>query len=133
MQCAALMRFFVNDAATTEIYTRSLHDALPIWRRRRRHGRHPPGRGRRRGRERWADAPVARYAPRLWTTIRLPTSREGGCRASAREAAVPPYRGPAGDRRADDEKVLSPVGDQPTRDGGDAGGASGRARRGRSA
>src|SRR3712207_7941820 len=24
--------FFFNDTATTEIYTRSLHDALPIWR-----------------------------------------------------------------------------------------------------
>src|SRR4051812_49984632 len=28
--------FFFNDTATTEIYTLSLHDALPIWRRRRR-------------------------------------------------------------------------------------------------
>src|SRR5947207_6014398 len=26
---------FFNDPATTEIYTLSLHDALPIWRRRR--------------------------------------------------------------------------------------------------
>src|SRR3712207_9279752 len=25
-------RFFFNDTATTEIYTLSLHDALPIWR-----------------------------------------------------------------------------------------------------
>src|SRR6266446_4683888 len=25
------IRFFFNDAATTEIYTLSLHDALPIW------------------------------------------------------------------------------------------------------
>src|SRR3712207_7797958 len=25
------MFFFVNDTATTEIYTLSLHDALPIW------------------------------------------------------------------------------------------------------
>src|SRR3712207_8046953 len=30
--------FFFNDTATTEIYTLSLHDALPIWRSRRRHG-----------------------------------------------------------------------------------------------
>src|SRR2546427_6924682 len=29
--------FFFNDTATTEIYTLSLHDALPIWRWRRRH------------------------------------------------------------------------------------------------
>src|SRR3712207_8504171 len=32
--------FFFNDTATTEIYTLSLHDALPIW---------PRGRARRRG------------------------------------------------------------------------------------
>src|SRR3712207_7199061 len=25
------LRFFFNDTATTEIYTLSLHDALPIW------------------------------------------------------------------------------------------------------
>src|SRR2546426_10996672 len=36
--------FFFNDTATTEIYTLSLHDALPIWRRSR------PDRGLRRGR-----------------------------------------------------------------------------------
>src|SRR3712207_8407185 len=28
-----LIIFFFNDTATTEIYTLSLHDALPIWRR----------------------------------------------------------------------------------------------------
>src|SRR3712207_7979908 len=27
-----IMCFFFNDTATTEIYTLSLHDALPIWR-----------------------------------------------------------------------------------------------------
>src|SRR5438874_5568021 len=32
--------FFFNDPPTTEIYTLSLHDALPIWRHRAR----PPGR-----------------------------------------------------------------------------------------
>src|SRR2546430_8145554 len=39
--------FFFNDTATTEIYTLSLHDALPIWRRcigRRCVGRHGPAR-----------------------------------------------------------------------------------------
>src|SRR2546430_9137111 len=30
--------FFFNDTATTEIYTLSLHDALPIWAGRRRRG-----------------------------------------------------------------------------------------------
>src|SRR6202522_1324179 len=29
----AVVFFFFNDTATTEIYTLSLHDALPIWRR----------------------------------------------------------------------------------------------------
>src|SRR6266545_7911416 len=31
--------FFVNDAATTDIYTLSLHDALPIFAVQRQHGR----------------------------------------------------------------------------------------------
>src|SRR3712207_7245963 len=30
--CALFVCFFFNDTATTEIYTLSLHDALPIWR-----------------------------------------------------------------------------------------------------
>src|SRR2546427_5053458 len=29
--CRRLFFFFFNDTATTEIYTLSLHDALPIW------------------------------------------------------------------------------------------------------
>src|SRR5260370_27158238 len=29
--CLAYIIFFFNDTATTEIYTLSLHDALPIW------------------------------------------------------------------------------------------------------
>src|SRR2546426_2651147 len=33
--CALLFFFFFNDTATTEIYTLSLHDALPIWSTRR--------------------------------------------------------------------------------------------------
>src|SRR5471032_1533757 len=33
--------FFLNDTATTEIYTRSLHDALPIWIHSRGAGRPP--------------------------------------------------------------------------------------------
>src|SRR5215471_19794575 len=34
--------FFFNDTATTEIYTLSLHDALPISHRRRAHEHRPP-------------------------------------------------------------------------------------------
>src|SRR2546426_6549026 len=41
--------FFFNDTATTEIYTLSLHDALPIWRRPpRSSARSGRGRARRR-------------------------------------------------------------------------------------
>src|SRR3712207_8153958 len=44
--------FFFNDTATTEIYTLSLHDALPISDRPRVRGRAPGGVGRGRGRPR---------------------------------------------------------------------------------
>src|SRR4051812_49999231 len=64
--------FFFNDTATTEIYTLSLHDALPIWGTARRAGR--PAGGRRgcrtgssccrRGRRRH-DEPVDRKSTRL--------------------------------------------------------------------
>src|SRR3712207_9093881 len=37
--------FFFNDTATTEIYTLSLHDALPICRRARRRRLRPAARG----------------------------------------------------------------------------------------
>src|SRR5207253_9509780 len=48
--------FFFNDTATTEIYTLSLHDALPIWPRRRRRASCAPrsptcGRGAQRSEE----------------------------------------------------------------------------------
>src|ERR1044072_4763419 len=48
---------FFNDPATTEISTLSLHDALPIWRRRRRCGR-------RRDRTRGRSGARAGHAPR---------------------------------------------------------------------
>src|SRR2546429_9607124 len=44
------MIFFFNDTATTEIYTLSLHDALPIWRRRAGRTRGPRGPARAAGR-----------------------------------------------------------------------------------
>src|SRR5215216_6970126 len=53
--------FFFNDTATTEIYTLSLHDALPISRRRARpeFARHPAPRWR------WRSTPPRRVpAPR---------------------------------------------------------------------
>src|SRR3712207_7417673 len=60
--------FFFNDTATTEIYTLSLHDALPIsWARERRPGRGPPTARRRapcRSRRRPAAPRPARTGPR---------------------------------------------------------------------
>src|SRR5256885_9432751 len=51
MTLTSLHFFFFNDTATTEIYTLSLHDALPISRVRRRgggrHGRPGPAHARR--------------------------------------------------------------------------------------
>src|SRR3990170_8876052 len=41
-----LFFFFFNDTATTEIYTLSLHDALPIYPTRRRSAWWPSGSGR---------------------------------------------------------------------------------------
>src|SRR5690349_23721422 len=41
-----LIFFFFNDTATTELYTLSLHDALPICDRDARRARGLPGRGR---------------------------------------------------------------------------------------
>src|SRR5205809_3305858 len=43
--------FFFNDPATTEIYTLSLHDALPIFRR-ALHGENEPGANRHQGHHR---------------------------------------------------------------------------------
>src|SRR2546422_6796028 len=59
--------FFFNDTATTEIYTLSLHDALPISRRRRRA----------------ASAPASRRA-RAGTARPTPSPRPPGRRAAAR-------------------------------------------------
>src|SRR3712207_8560629 len=64
--------FFFNDTATTEIYTLSLHDALPI---------SESGRGRaRRGRRQLA---AAARALRLRPGARLSAPRRGGERRSA--------------------------------------------------
>src|SRR3712207_7866051 len=44
MQDGVERSFVFNDTATTEIYTLSLHDALPIWERRRERAPHVHGR-----------------------------------------------------------------------------------------
>src|SRR6266496_1001988 len=68
--CLLFCFFFFNDTATTEIYTLSLHDALPISRG------HPPGLASRTGRNR-------RPSPRRnhWT---LATSRRWAARSGGR-------------------------------------------------
>src|SRR5256885_7431722 len=48
--------FFFNDTATTEIYTLSLHDALPIYRHERRQARHADREEARDRRQRRAEA-----------------------------------------------------------------------------
>src|SRR3712207_8509622 len=66
--------FFFNDTATTEIYTLSLHDALPIWREFRR-----PLFGR--PRDPSTDAACAGIAVRRWTYVRgagLARRHDGG-------------------------------------------------------
>src|SRR5438034_11794744 len=50
---SSLFFFFFNDTATTEIYTLSLHDALPIW-------------ARKRGRSRRGSSGRARSAATSW-------------------------------------------------------------------
>src|SRR3712207_7272272 len=54
------MYFFFNDTATTEIYTLSLHDALPIWA-----AREPPAWVHQGQAPRWHPEPRARAAPPL--------------------------------------------------------------------
>src|SRR3712207_8532529 len=73
--------FFFNDTATTEIYTLSLHDALPIWRA-VAHGGRIPGRGGGVCRRECAAGTGGRQAPEAF---RGPAAvREGGDRKSTR-------------------------------------------------
>src|SRR2546429_9041043 len=82
--------FFFNDTATTEIYTLSLHDALPIWgrggprdaRRGRRRRECGPARGGGRGRGR-----------KLGPVRRRPGG--AGCLPCSRVVAAVPERGRA--------------------------------------
>src|SRR5437763_17126129 len=68
--------FFFNDTSTTEIYTLSLHDALPIW---------------------CGDRPVALDA-RLPPLLQLPRGRVPGVGVAG---AIPPEFHPAGRRAVD--------------------------------
>src|SRR3712207_8129676 len=67
-----LCLFFFNDTATTEIYTLSLHDALPIWHRRR------PGGGRCASRRVGRTAHRSSAARRGWETRAAPAASRPG-------------------------------------------------------
>src|SRR5256886_15092898 len=106
--------FFFNDTATTEIYTLSLHDALPIWRRpgdERLAGGRPRDRARRdaraplrRASHRLAGRPRGRAAPGARAGLRRPRrgAAPGGApsvpadRPAVRGGGAPP--GPRGPR-----------------------------------
>src|SRR5947209_16960649 len=64
LSCFMLFFFFI-DTATTEIYTLSLHDALPIWRARRARGHHAARPDRRRHRRQDGREPADRKSTRL--------------------------------------------------------------------
>src|SRR2546422_10481654 len=81
--------FFFNDTATTEIYTLSLHDALPISprRRRRRRARAAPARARRgRARDRRTRGTRSRR--------RAPVGDDRGTRSARQAAPHDPRRRP---------------------------------------
>src|SRR5438445_10219756 len=66
MYCVFVTAFFFNDTATTEIYTLSLHDALPISASRHRRawprpGRADPARGRIRSEEHTSELQSRQY------------------------------------------------------------------------
>src|SRR3712207_7167136 len=69
--------FFFNDTATTEIYTLSLHDALPISGSGGGQHAHP---GLRPARLR-QDAPARRLGPRVGRAVRLGDAGRGGRRS----------------------------------------------------
>src|SRR5688572_265478 len=85
--------FFFNDPPTTEIYTLSLHDALPIWR---------PGPGALHSRGR-ASARTSSRCPRRTTRRRARTRQcraSDGCTPAACASRTPRTRGcPSGNGR----------------------------------
>src|SRR6266704_6875525 len=89
-----LICFFFNDTATTEIYTLSLHDALPISARRLRARAGRPGRGLPRGPRR----PGGLSEPRIRHHPRHPPGRPR--RPADRVRADPAQPGAALRRRA---------------------------------
>src|SRR3989442_4058033 len=91
--------FFFNDTATTEIYTLSLHDALPIW--------HPEGRWRRRA----ATALGRRTRGKVWAPAPLPVAT--GSPRSSSCAPVGTTRSPGGKRARRSEEHTSELQSRP--------------------
>src|SRR3712207_8658526 len=77
--------FFFNDTATTEIYTLSLHDALPISRRPRRGGR-VRAEERRHEVPQGGDRPLRRRPPRRQRARRAAGAARVGGRARDRKS-----------------------------------------------
>src|SRR2546430_10191585 len=104
--CMLCFFFFFNDTATTEIYTLSLHDALPISRRsRRRYSRTSRGGPRRGGRSTRSEEHTSELQSqsnlvcRLLLEKKTPLCRHGAQhprpdRADPRRAPRPRRRGP---------------------------------------
>src|SRR2546425_12766436 len=106
--------FFFNDTATTEIYTLSLHDALPISPRGRvsadvrgavarslPEGENPRARGRRRppgSPQQWPATCLDSTARRLLPCRARPRGHRRGCRTAS--AASPPAESGSGEARA---------------------------------
>src|SRR2546422_10368954 len=93
--------FFFNDTATTEIYTLSLHDALPIWSgwcgrfradRSRGHGPDRPGRPPRRARHRRArsEEHTSELQSRLHLVCRLLLEKKKKKQTQATQRPAPP-------------------------------------------
>src|SRR6266487_4551308 len=81
--------FFFNDTATTEIYTLSLHDALPILAKApRSYGRHSPSTS--------ASEPPPPGASRKPSATTAPAPQPGPPAAKARSLPHPPHREQAG-------------------------------------
>src|SRR2546422_9920284 len=74
--------FFFNDTATTEIYTLSLHDALPIWSGLEARQRRDPNEGRQEAPARLPD--VDQRPPAEDSAGRQAGVRQGGDRKSTR-------------------------------------------------
>src|ERR1043166_5612451 len=105
--------FFFNDTATTEIYTLSLHDALPICDRERHGARHF---WRARGRAPAATARQCVERQNLWPELRRSPALGNRAGRASRRAALVRARGPGtGHARRRDPRLHRRSGQRPPR------------------